>query len=462
MNPPEFLSRLLADLAKVKEVCSRDDLESLPDSAVAYISANRQEIAVVIQQVYSKTDRSQRAQLAKERSELHASVIDEAWGKEASKILEDAAITKELRRTGTGDGVSAEDLDVLLRILRYGKYIASDPKEFDLRNSPIEKHGLKPRYGNFLSPTEQEWSQVPWALADIVLDEEWKKFNKECRDLGLDLDNRELKLVLATYPETVARVTELALGLYNFRVQTDWAAVMSVPKVVRDNYVNDIVRRLKDVDGRVIVRLRESLEKDVRFFTALVRPGSHERISVEPSLAPLIRGYKDLLSKIPDIYPTVELCGLILKLKQYNQQGVPPTLFIQKWKGDFVAGDKGDNVTGDKNVFKQGQGVQAPGGIVVGNTFNQLWDQSGQQEKLPELAEQLKSLREAMRTREGGPEKDVALGNVASAEMAARKGDGPQVLEYLSKAGKWAFDAATDIGTHLAAAVIGKSMGLPG
>jgi hypothetical protein len=366
MNTPEFLSRLVADLAKVKEVCSRDDLESLPDSAVAYISANRQGIAFVIQQVYSKTDRSQRAQLAKERSELHASVIDEAWGKEASKILEYAAITKRLRRTGTGDGVSAEDLDVLLRILRYGKYIALDPNEFDLRNSPIEKHGLKSRYGNFVSPTEEESSQVPWALADIVLDEEWKKFNKECRDLGLDLDKRELKLVLTTYPETVARVTELALGLYNFRVQTDWAAVMSVPKAVRDKYVNDIVRRVKDVDGRVIVPLRESLEKDVRFFTALVRPGSHERISVEPSLAPLIRGYEDLLSNIPDIYPTVELCELIRKLKQYNQQGIPPTQnLIQQWIGDFVAGDKkGDNVTGDKNVFK-GQGVQAPGGIVV-------------------------------------------------------------------------------------------------
>lgn len=55
----------------------------------------------------------------------------------------------------------------------------------------------------------------------------------------------------------------------------------------------------------------------------------------------------------------------------------------------------------------------------------------------------------------------MAIGAVATAEAAAKTGNGPKALEYLKKAGNWAFDVATKIGTDIAAAALKSSMGMP-
>jgi hypothetical protein len=57
-------------------------------------------------------------------------------------------------------------------------------------------------------------------------------------------------------------------------------------------------------------------------------------------------------------------------------------------------------------------------------------------------------------------EQQAEIGQVASAEIAAKKGDRKGVVQFLKTSGKWAFDAATEIGTDLAAEVIKKSAGL--
>ena len=56
------------------------------------------------------------------------------------------------------------------------------------------------------------------------------------------------------------------------------------------------------------------------------------------------------------------------------------------------------------------------------------------------------------------PEHYQIVADVAAAETAAKAGNGPKVIEYLKKAGSWAFDTATKIGTSVAAEVIKKSM----
>ena len=55
----------------------------------------------------------------------------------------------------------------------------------------------------------------------------------------------------------------------------------------------------------------------------------------------------------------------------------------------------------------------------------------------------------------------MAIGAVGAAAAAAQQGNGAKTLEYLKKAGSWAFDVATKIGADSVAAaqksVIGVS-----
>ena len=58
-------------------------------------------------------------------------------------------------------------------------------------------------------------------------------------------------------------------------------------------------------------------------------------------------------------------------------------------------------------------------------------------------------------------EHQVAIGAVAAAEIEAKQNNGPQALEYLSKAGKWTPDTATKIGVVVAASAIKTALGMP-
>jgi hypothetical protein len=91
--------------------------------------------------------------------------------------------------------------------------------------------------------------------------------------------------------------------------------------------------------------------------------------------------------------------------------------------------------------------------------YQQLWNQAGSSIDLPALAEELGRLRATMRQEASEPEHDEALGAVASAEKAAKQGDGPRALEYLKAAGKWTLGIAERIGTELAVVAMKKMMG---
>jgi hypothetical protein len=59
----------------------------------------------------------------------------------------------------------------------------------------------------------------------------------------------------------------------------------------------------------------------------------------------------------------------------------------------------------------------------------------------------------------GSAEEDVALSQLAHAEVAARKGDDATVMGHLAQAGKWALEIAKEIGADIAARAIVASMG---
>jgi hypothetical protein len=116
-------------------------------------------------------------------------------------------------------------------------------------------------------------------------------------------------------------------------------------------------------------------------------------------------------------------------------------------------------IMGDK--YEAGQvGAMGPGAHAHDMNFNQVWNQFGHGIDLLSLAGELSKLRAELKKKTTDPEHDIAVGSLAIAEQAAKKGDGSKTLEYLAKAGKWALDSATQIGATVAAEAIKKSLGI--
>jgi hypothetical protein len=122
---------------------------------------------------------------------------------------------------------------------------------------------------------------------------------------------------------------------------------------------------------------------------------------------------------------------------------------------DFVK----EVVMGDKYVAGQA-GAMGPNAHAHDITFNQMWNQLGGGIDLSELASELETLRATLKDQATAPDHDLAVGEVAAAEIAAKGGDGPKALEHLKKAGGWALGVATAIGTTVAAAAIKVALGV--
>jgi hypothetical protein len=79
---------------------------------------------------------------------------------------------------------------------------------------------------------------------------------------------------------------------------------------------------------------------------------------------------------------------------------------------------------------------------------------------LPALASELSRLRQEMKKLAAEPEEDVAVGQVAIAEKAAKDGDPKGVSEALKGAGKWALSVAEKIGVGVATQALKSALGL--
>lgn len=109
--------------------------------------------------------------------------------------------------------------------------------------------------------------------------------------------------------------------------------------------------------------------------------------------------------------------------------------------------------------------VQVNKGIAVaGNAhvhdFNQAWKEIESETKLVELADGLARLRTELKKESSTVEQDAAVGAVASAESAARAGNGPEALKMLGKLGTWVLGVATKIGIPIAVSAIKHANGL--
>jgi hypothetical protein len=131
--------------------------------------------------------------------------------------------------------------------------------------------------------------------------------------------------------------------------------------------------------------------------------------------------------------------------------------------GSFVQGAGSDQdsevVVGDQYTVGQA-GAVGPLASAQNMTFQQVWHQASSDIDLVCLKSELGVLRAAMREKGGEPEHDIAVAEIASAEVAAKNGDGPSAISHLAKAGQWALDVAKSIGTTVAVAAIKASLGM--
>jgi hypothetical protein len=133
----------------------------------------------------------------------------------------------------------------------------------------------------------------------------------------------------------------------------------------------------------------------------------------------------------------------------------------------IITNDSGQTMIGVENMrdkYDAKQVVsQGPNANFQNNTINQVYNERAKEYDMNELSKELNILREHLKKdiKNTSPEQDADLGNLASAEIEAKKGNGGKALEYLSKIGKWVLDTATQIGVRVAAAAINQSLNNP-
>lgn len=122
---------------------------------------------------------------------------------------------------------------------------------------------------------------------------------------------------------------------------------------------------------------------------------------------------------------------------------------------------KGDEIIkGDKYVMSGQAASIGPNAHVHNMNWIQLWEKSSENIELSKLADELEELRSKMRQEDATAEQDLAVGEVAKAQIAAKSGNGAKALEHLKAAGNKALSCAEKIGVPVAIAAIKASLGL--
>lgn len=116
-------------------------------------------------------------------------------------------------------------------------------------------------------------------------------------------------------------------------------------------------------------------------------------------------------------------------------------------------------VAGDKYVGSS-VGAQGPASYAIDPKFITIWQQSGNELNLNQLAKELEQIRACMQSERASPERSLAISQVEEAAKAAKEGKGPKALAALSRAGKWALEIGTKVGTEVAVAALKSALGV--
>jgi uncharacterized protein YjbI with pentapeptide repeats len=227
------------------------------------------------------------------------------------------------------------------------------------------------------------------------------------------------------YPNSMSTIDLIALPLVLKRLQDEYPNSLLRVRSVQDDaggalvtiVVDDLADRSKEVFTQELVRLQTELKcvaDDREYYRAI---------------------FKSILSD-----------GMaLLALPRQN-------IHLERPSGPIAIGGPMTNDT--YNISGQA-GAVGPGSRAQVNTFQQI--QGGID--LPQLADELRRLRDAMKGETTGtPEEDKAIGAGANAGDEAAKGDGTAALRYLKCAGTWALGVAEKIGVAVATEALKRAI----
>jgi hypothetical protein len=230
-------------------------------------------------------------------------------------------------------------------------------------------------------------------------------------------------------------VLDATVDLEEIAKSTEWWSVRELNRLIgrvqdEDPLSQEALRDTMAVLGRnVALHQREKRMKELLRFTVehctdiIIREGLKAEFSAL------------LEEEVSDITPGVPQppAGILISIKEFN-----------------VANQK---------IFRDVKG-SVIGEHVHDIDFTQLWNEVGSRTDLNALSNELAKLREEMLKQAKTAEHHAAIGAVASAQIQAEKGYGEKAFEYLSNAGKWALDTATQIGVRVAALALKESLGI--
>jgi hypothetical protein len=448
----DVLDLLIEDLRKVRSVCLSENRDEAPNAAVLYLAANHDLIDFYLKQVYTKLDMNQRGELARQHQGLDYSVVSDTFYKIPASVI--SLVKHPTPRPILPPVITDDDVNMILRVLQYARYCPLDAHSFMLRMSPIENHGLQKRFGDFVSLTEEEKHSVRWDISDILYHEREKAVFEECKLARLDIKKGTLTYDMDSdgkYAEFVNALTRFLVGLLKSKLDFDLAVVFMSGKNV-GRYSNLLDTRFYTTYAYLLASIRAPIVDDISFFskgddsednlTSLARR-VHIMNLAEKILKPFRLESEALRSEIPRLRASSEAISQARAL--IGPMAGPP----------LTIGE----VMRDKYIIEGQAGAVGPGAHAHDINFQQIWKQLEHSIDLANLAEELSRLRKEMKNEAVEPEHDIAVSEIAKAEQASRSGNGAKAIEHLKSAGNWALDAATKIGTTVAAEVIKKSMG---
>ena len=198
-------------------------------------------------------------------------------------------------------------------------------------------------------------------------------------------------------------------------------------------------------------KLQRYLIEAIRRLTGLTKTAT---TIADSDLAPLVREIGEAFApgERDALLQTVENLNMRLAVKRETANFIDSQI-VENQYNYFFMNDQRTQISGGQ------QGAVGPGASASNNVFNQ-WSQSINGADLATLGEQLASLRGEMKQHSSTPEHDIAIGVIAEAETAAKKGDGPKTFESLKRAGTWALDLAKEVGVSMAAEALKQAVGM--
>lgn len=309
------LDQLLADLEKMLVVCDGDFEKELPDIAINYLFFNRETIRSLVDQIYSQSDEAQRRTIQQKDSNLNDTAALDGFQVEALYAIELAEIVHKSK--GFVELVG-ENVEALVKALRYGRHLGLQDAKLQLAFSPIDKFGLRKPKGTFAPPlTQAEWNAVRWDASAIVYTDHKKKALADLRDSGLDLEKSEIHFNRSDkkYPDAIADWIDRQVDLLRYKKECDLAAVV-VSGQAPERYLNAIAKLL---DGE-FTNLLDPFRVALLSFHEGVQ-GSPlkraDRLNLEESIQPFFQAVDALQTKLANgkELPSLEVHERVARVK---------------------------------------------------------------------------------------------------------------------------------------------------